>query len=80
MLSKQIFIAENKTKSQLICSRLAKVQYEVGCMYIVGGDMFPHASKRPFSGFSAEIGRISSKEKSASTFPNWSKLSIFSLF
>lgn len=32
-------------------------------MYIGGGDMFPHTSKRPFSGFSAEIGRISSKEK-----------------
>ena len=49
-------------------------------MYIGGGNMFPHTSKRPFSGFSAEIGWISSKEKSASTFPNWSKPSIFSLF
>ncbi len=49
-------------------------------MYIWVGDMFPPTSKRLFSGVSAEIGRISSKEKRASTFPNRSKPSTFSLF
>ena len=42
--------------------------------------MFPHTSKSRFSSFSEESEPIFGKEKRVSTFSNWSKLLIFSLF
>ena len=63
-----------------ICSRFALCRYQIGRLDIGGIDMFPHTSKRPSLGFSAEIDRIFGKEKRIPTEPNRSKSSTLRFF